>query len=62
MPSIDKTLRREYLAKTLVIMISMYEAGKSYLQIGNHLKLAKSTVNYIILSHSGQLEHPIQHT
>ncbi len=62
MLSIRKTLRCEYSAKTLVIMISMYEAGKSHLQIDDHLKLAKSTVNFIIHRHNSQLKHLIQPT
>ena len=44
MLSIPKFSRRENSAETLAIIISIHEAGKLHVQIGDHLKLAKFTV------------------
>ena len=57
MPSIPKTSRREHSSETLAVIISMHEQGKSHAQIGDHLKLAKSTVTSIIHHHNRQPEH-----
>ena len=54
MPSIPKTSRREHSAETLAIIKSMHEESKSHAQIGDQLKLAKSTVTSIIHRHSRQ--------
>ena len=62
MPSIPKTLRRGHSSETLAVIISMHEQGKSHAQIGDHLKLAKSTVTSIIHRHNRQPEHPLRPT
>ena len=62
MPSTPKISRRENLAETLAIIISMHEEGKSHAQIGDHLKLAKSTMTSIIHRHNRQPEYPLQPT
>lgn len=60
MPSISKTSRCKYLVKILAIIISIYKESKLHMQIGNHLKLAKSTVISIIYRYNKQPKHPLQ--
>lgn len=60
MSSILKTSKREHLRKTLVIIILMHEEGELHVQIGDHLKLAKSIVISIIYCYNRQPKHPFQ--
>ncbi len=60
--SIPKTSRREHSAKTLAIIISMHEENKSHAQIGDYLKLAKSTMISTIHCHNRQREHSFRPT
>lgn len=46
--SISKILRYKLLAKTPAIIILIYKDGKLYTQIGDYLKLEKSTMISII--------------
>lgn len=60
--STSKTSKREYLAKTLAIIISIYKKNKLYMQIGNYLKLIKLTIIFIIYYYNKQLEYLFQLT
>ncbi len=62
MPSIPKTSRREHSAETLAIIKSMHEESKSHAQIGDQLKLAKSTVTSIIHRHNRPRNQPLRPT
>lgn len=62
MSSIFKTSKREYLPETLAIIISIYKKNKLYMQIGNYLKLVKSTIIFIIYCYNKQLEYLFQLT
>ena len=62
MPSIPPPSRRENSSETLAVVTSVHEQGKSHAQIGDHLKLAKSTVTSIIHRHNRQPEHPLRPT
>lgn len=53
-------MRREHSAETLAIIILMHETGKAHLQISDHLKLAESTMTFIIHNHNKQPKHPLQ--
>ena len=68
MPFIPKTSRREHSAETIAIIISMQEESKSHAQIGDLLKLAKSTVTRLFIviidnktNYSDQLSRPASH-
>lgn len=62
MPSIFECLRSEYLAQTLPMIIFKYEERKLYIQIGDYLKLSKSTVTSILYCHNRQPKHLLQPT
>ncbi len=62
MPSIRKISKRELSAETLAIIISMHEAGKLLAQIGDYLKLAKSTLTYIIHRNNRQPKYTTRPT
>lgn len=50
------------MGKTLAIIISMYKESKLYMQMSDHLKLAKSIMTSIIYYHNKQPEHLLQLT
>ena len=58
--SIRKTLRRDHLAETIVIIISIHEVDKLHFQISDNLKFAKSTLISIIHHNNRQSKHQLR--
>ena len=55
MPSKPKTARCEHSPEIIAVILSLHNPGKSHGQIGDHLKIAKSSVTTIIYR---QLRNP----
>ena len=47
-PAKYKTVRREYLNETILVILVLYSAGKLYGKIANYIKISKSTVITIL--------------
>lgn len=48
MPSKPKTLRRKHLIEIILVILALYNFGKFFGQISNHVNMPKVTIAHII--------------
>ena len=58
MPLEPKGSRREYLSKTILVILELKKSGQSYCEIAHHLDIFKSSVTTILYREARQSDDP----